>query len=70
MAMGRGASRRPARRSTPPLYRASKAALNMVTLLAASEFRETLIKFNAINPGHRQTDLAGIGVILPGASNT
>src|SRR6185437_9247428 len=48
-------------------YRASKAALNMVTVCYAKEFKDTPMKFNAINPGNRQTDLAGVGVVIPGA---
>ncbi len=39
-----------------PMYRASKAALNALTLLFAKELRNTLIKINAANPGWVDTD--------------
>lgn len=38
-------------------YNASKAALNMFTVLLAAELRDTGIKVNAANPGFTATDL-------------
>ena len=40
-------------------YNASKAALNMFTVLLAAELRGTGIKVNAANPGFTATDLNG-----------
>jgi NAD(P)-dependent dehydrogenase (short-subunit alcohol dehydrogenase family) len=37
-------------------YPSSKAALNMVTVMYAREFRDTPIKVNAANPGYTATD--------------
>jgi NAD(P)-dependent dehydrogenase (short-subunit alcohol dehydrogenase family) len=41
------------------VYPSSKAALNMVTAMYASELRDTAIKVNAANPGYCATDLNG-----------
>jgi NAD(P)-dependent dehydrogenase (short-subunit alcohol dehydrogenase family) len=40
-------------------YPSSKAALNMVTAMYASELRDTPVKVNAANPGYCATDLNG-----------
>ena len=40
-------------------YNASKAALNMFTVLLANELKDTSIKVNAVNPGYTATDLNG-----------
>ena len=40
-------------------YNASKAALNMLTVLLAEELRGTSIVVNSISPGHVKTDLNG-----------
>jgi NAD(P)-dependent dehydrogenase (short-subunit alcohol dehydrogenase family) len=40
-------------------YNASKAAMNMLTVQLAYEFRGTAIKVNAANPGYTATDLNG-----------
>jgi NAD(P)-dependent dehydrogenase (short-subunit alcohol dehydrogenase family) len=40
-------------------YNASKAAMNMLTVQLAYEFRSTAIKVNAANPGYTATDLNG-----------
>ena len=40
-------------------YNASKAALNMFTVLLAAELKDTGIKVNAVNPGYTATDLNG-----------
>jgi NAD(P)-dependent dehydrogenase (short-subunit alcohol dehydrogenase family) len=40
-----------------PAYNASKAALNMYTVLLANELRDTPIKVNAAHPGWVRTDL-------------
>jgi len=40
-------------------YPSSKAALNMVTAMYASELRDTAVKVNAANPGYCATDLNG-----------
>jgi len=40
-----------------PGYHASKAALNMYTVLLARELRDTRIKVNAAHPGWVKTDL-------------
>lgn len=40
-------------------YNASKAALNMLTVLLAAELRDAGIKVNAANPGFTATDLNG-----------
>lgn len=42
-------------------YKSSKAALNMATLLFASELRNSPIKINAVTPGLVATDLGGPG---------
>ncbi|GLX01621.1 SDR family oxidoreductase [Microtetraspora sp. NBRC 16547] len=38
-------------------YQSSKAALNMITVCYAKEFRETPIKINACDPGYCATDM-------------
>lgn len=40
-------------------YNASKAALNMFTVLLAAELRDAGIKVNAVDPGYTATDLNG-----------
>ena len=40
-------------------YNASKAALNMLTVQLAYEFRDTTIKVNSADPGYTATDLNG-----------
>jgi NAD(P)-dependent dehydrogenase (short-subunit alcohol dehydrogenase family) len=40
-------------------YNASKAALNMFTVLLAAELKDTGIKVNAVDPGYTATDLNG-----------
>jgi NAD(P)-dependent dehydrogenase (short-subunit alcohol dehydrogenase family) len=40
-------------------YNASKAALNMFTVLLAAELKDAGIKVNAVNPGYTATDLNG-----------
>ena len=40
-------------------YCASKAALNMLTVQLAYEFRDTNISVNSVNPGYTATDLNG-----------
>lgn len=40
-------------------YNASKAALNMLTVLLAQELRGTSIVVNSVSPGHVKTDLNG-----------
>ena len=42
-----------------PVYQASKAALNMLTLNQAYELRDTPFKVNAVCPGYTQTDFTG-----------
>lgn len=51
--------------ATPLGYSASKAALNMFTVLLAKELRNTPIKVNSADPGRTQTDMGG-----PDAPNT
>jgi NAD(P)-dependent dehydrogenase (short-subunit alcohol dehydrogenase family) len=41
----------------PLAYNSSKAALNMVTIVLASELKDTAIKVNAADPGYTATDL-------------
>jgi len=40
-------------------YNASKAALNMFTVILADELKDTGIKVNVVNPGYTATDLNG-----------
>ena len=51
--------------ATPLGYSASKAALNMFTVLLAKELHDTDIKVNSAHPGRTQTDMGG-----PEAPNT
>jgi NAD(P)-dependent dehydrogenase (short-subunit alcohol dehydrogenase family) len=44
-----------------PGYRVSKAALNVLTRILASELRGSGILVNAVNPGWVQTDMGGSG---------
>jgi len=46
-------------KATPLGYSASKAALNMFTVLLAKELKETNIKVNSADPGLTQTDMGG-----------
>ena len=41
----------------PIAYNTSKAALNMMTVIMASELKDTAIKVNAADPGYTATDL-------------
>ena len=41
----------------PVAYNSSKAALNMITVIFASELKDTPIKVNAADPGYTATDL-------------
>lgn len=42
-----------------PGYSSSKAALNMLTLVAAHELKDTKVKVNAAHPGWVKTDMGG-----------
>jgi NAD(P)-dependent dehydrogenase (short-subunit alcohol dehydrogenase family) len=44
---------------TTPGYTASKAALNMLTVVAAYELKDTKVKVNAAHPGWVKTDMGG-----------
>jgi len=44
---------------TKPGYTASKAALNMLTVVAAYELKDTKVKVNASHPGWVKTDMGG-----------
>ena len=44
---------------TAPAYTSSKAALNMLTVVAAYELKDTKIKINAAHPGWVKTDMGG-----------
>jgi NAD(P)-dependent dehydrogenase (short-subunit alcohol dehydrogenase family) len=44
---------------TKPAYTASKAALNMLTVVAAYELKDTKVKVNAAHPGWVKTDMGG-----------
>jgi NAD(P)-dependent dehydrogenase (short-subunit alcohol dehydrogenase family) len=44
---------------TKPGYTASKAALNMLTVVAAYELKDTKVKVNAAHPGWVKTDMGG-----------
>ena len=46
-------------KAVPLGYSASKAALNMFTVLLAKELRDTKIKVNSADPGHTQTEMGG-----------
>lgn len=46
-------------------YNASKAALNMLTVLLHGELQGTGITVNAVSPGFVKTDLTGYGVMTP-----
>lgn len=49
-------------------YQASKAALNLLTILYANELRADRILVNAVSPGYRATDLSA-GHPTPGAGD-
>ena len=40
-------------------YNTSKAAVNMLTIQLAYEFRDTTMKVNSVNPGYTATDMNG-----------
>jgi NAD(P)-dependent dehydrogenase (short-subunit alcohol dehydrogenase family) len=44
---------------TKPAYTSSKTALNMLTVVAAYELRDTKVKVNAAHPGWVKTDMGG-----------
>ena len=44
-------------------YNASKAALNMLTVLLAEELRDDGIMVNSVSPGFVKTDLTGYGIM-------
>ena len=44
---------------TTPGYMSSKAALNMLTVVAAYELKDTKVKVNAAHPGWVKTDMGG-----------
>lgn len=46
-------------------YNASKAALNMLTVLLHGELQGTGITVNSVSPGFVRTDLTGYGVMTP-----
>lgn len=46
-------------------YSASKAALNMFTILLAKELKQTAIKVNSADPGYTQTDMGGKDATYP-----
>ena len=45
-------------------YRASKAALNMLTVQLSEELRDTPVVVNSVSPGYVRTDLTGQGGFL------
>jgi NAD(P)-dependent dehydrogenase (short-subunit alcohol dehydrogenase family) len=54
-----------------PAYSPSKAALNMYTIVLASELRDTPFKVNAVDPGYTATDLnnhSGPGTVQEAAA--
>lgn len=55
----------------PVAYNSSKAALNMFTVILASQLKDTKIKVNAADPGYTATDLnqnSGLKTVEQGAS--
>jgi NAD(P)-dependent dehydrogenase (short-subunit alcohol dehydrogenase family) len=47
-----------------PAYSASKAALNMLTVIEAAQLKRTTVKVNAAHPGWVKTDMGGKGAQL------
>jgi NAD(P)-dependent dehydrogenase (short-subunit alcohol dehydrogenase family) len=47
-----------------PAYNSSKAALNMITVLAAQDLKDTNVKINAAHPGWVKTEMGGEGAQL------
>jgi NAD(P)-dependent dehydrogenase (short-subunit alcohol dehydrogenase family) len=47
-----------------PAYSASKAALNMLTVIEAAQLKDTTVKVNAAHPGWVKTDMGGASAQL------
>jgi NAD(P)-dependent dehydrogenase (short-subunit alcohol dehydrogenase family) len=47
-----------------PAYSASKAALNMLTVIEAAQLKDTTVKVNSAHPGWVKTDMGGQGAQL------
>ncbi len=48
-----------------PIYNSSKAALNMLTVIAAQNLKDTPVKVNAAHPGSVKTDMNPHGGLTP-----